>query len=152
MASISGPKYNQGTTRLTDQIIEEADEQMTIQSQRSHDIRPTAQSIFATYDEKEKLHSEPIDVPTTRAYTRTQSAAQNEHQPYNFPNNAIYSTSAPDEHTVLKIQTPTINIDDSLIQVDNIADIESRKKTGDKGKGKGQYEFSTKKAQKLQLA
>lgn len=99
--------------RITDQVIEEVDEQMTIQSQRGHDTRPTAQSLFATYDEK-PTRSDPIDVPGTanKPYLRTQSDAQQEQHAYVFPSNTVYSSSAPDERVPLKIQTPTINIDD----------------------------------------
>lgn len=112
MTGMTGNKYQPpGTMRITDQVIEEVDEQMTIQSQRGHDTRPTAQSLFASYEDKEPTRSEPIDVP--RSYNRAHSVAQPEHQTYMFPNNAIFSTSAPDEHTALRVQAPTINIEDS---------------------------------------
>lgn len=106
--------------RITDQVIEEVDEQMTIQSQRGHDIRPTAQSLFATYDEK-PTRSDPIDVPSTtsKPYLRTNSEAQPE-QAYMFPNNAVYSASAPEERSPLKMQTPTINIDDVSYDFDDV--------------------------------
>lgn len=133
---MGGQKYHQApsTMRITDQVIEEVDEQMTIQSQRGNDTRPTAQSLFQSQDEKPitvktPLHSEPIDVPSHfNNYHRTQSEAQPDHQPYMFPNSAIFSTSAPaDEHaaTALRIQAPTINIDDSY-------DYEDGKKSVDK--------------------
>lgn len=124
-ASMSNVKFQPATMRITDQVIEEVDEQMTIQSQRGHDTRPTAQSLFATYDEKPQ-RSDPIDVPSTanHSYHRTHSEAQPDHQPFMFPNNAIYSASAPDERSTLRLQTPTINIDD--------VDIEDSKKSVDK--------------------
>lgn len=131
---MSGSKYlpTPGTMRITDQVIEEVDEQMTIQSQRGHDIRPTAQSLFQSYDEKPAtaatpLRSDPIDVPSSNYY-RTHSEVQPEAKPYVFPNNAIFSTSAPaDEHAAaaLRVQAPTINIDDSY-------DYEDGKKSTDK--------------------
>lgn len=55
-----------GSMKITDQVIEEVDEQMTITSQK-HDHRPTAFSVFHP--------SQPIDIPTTSApdYMRTLS-------------------------------------------------------------------------------
>lgn len=122
---MSNVKYQPGTMRITDQVIEEVDEQMTVQSQRGHDTRPTAQSLFASYDEK-PARSDPIDVPnpTYKPYHRTQSEAQPEQQSYIFPNNAVFSASAPDERPALK--APTINIDDVSY------DFEDGKKSTDK--------------------
>lgn len=118
--------------RIADQVIEEVDEQLTIQSQRAPDKRPTAQSIFATCDEKQPIRSDPIDVPSSHHnnhlnYDRAQSVLNTDHQPYMFPNNALFSSSAPEEHTI-PLQTPTINID-------NTYDIESGSQRGiDKSK------------------
>lgn len=101
--------------RIADQVIEEVDEQLTVHSTRAQDNkRPTAQSIFATFDERQPMRSDPIDVPATHhnvdiGYDRAQSVMQPEHHPYIFPNNAIFSTSAPEENTTLN--TPTINIE-----------------------------------------
>lgn len=60
-ASITG-KYPQqiGSMKITDQVIEEVDEQMTITSMRNkEEPRPTAQSIFTPIPP----HSDPVDVP-----------------------------------------------------------------------------------------
>lgn len=109
------PKHT-GTTRIADQVIEEVDEQMTINSLRAPDTRPTAQSIFAAYNEKHQpVRSAPIDVPGSHhtddtEYDRAHSVMQTEHQPYIFPNSTIFSTSAPEEKTS-PLQTPTINIE-----------------------------------------
>lgn len=113
--SLTGPKFPPGTMRITDQIIEEVDEQLTIQSNRGQEKRPTAQSIFASYDEKQPIRSAPINVPATHHktdvdYDRSHSVITGEHHPYIFPNNTIFSTSAPEENVDF-LQTPTINID-----------------------------------------
>lgn len=103
--------------RITDQVIEEVDEQLTIQSMRGPDKRPTAQSIFAKYDEKQPARSDPIDMPPNShrsnylPYDRAESVRQTGHQPYEFSNDEVFSTSAPDEHS-MHTQTPTINVHD----------------------------------------
>lgn len=100
--------------RIADQVIEEVDEQLTVTSNRGQEKRPTAQSLFATNNEKLPVRSAPIDVPgsnhitDTITYDRVQSVAP-EHSPYLFPNNEIFSSSVPDEH-LLHIPTPTINV------------------------------------------
>lgn len=59
-ASIAGKTpANIGSMKITDQVIEEVDEQMTITSMRKEDPRPTAQSIFSNLP----LSSDPVDVP-----------------------------------------------------------------------------------------
>lgn len=121
--------------RITDQVIEEVDEQMTITSQRPQETRPTAQSLFQT-----AAPSQPVDVPTTsnrqsNDYTRTQSFAVNHHQPFTFPTSSDYiSTSAPAVQHHHHVVTPTgdmydINIDDfdqsqrgSRASIVNVAD------------------------------
>lgn len=101
--------------RIADQVIEEVDEQMTVHSLRAPDKRPTAQSIFESYDEKPS-RSAPIDVPGSHhknddsTYDRAHSVMQAEHQPYMFPNSELFSTSAPEEKTS-PLQTPIINIE-----------------------------------------
>lgn len=107
--------------RITDQVIEEVDEQLTIQSMRAPDKRPTAQSIFATHDEKQPLRSDPIDMPNSHhtihsPYDRAESVRQSGHLPYEFSTDEVFSSSAPEEHLMLSIpsiQTPTINIHDT---------------------------------------
>lgn len=66
------PDRAQGSIRITDQVIEEVDEQqMTITSvQGKNDARPTAASLWEQGPPKP---SEPVDVPQA-AYKRTQSA------------------------------------------------------------------------------
>lgn len=118
-ANLIGPKYPaqaQGTTRIADQVIEEVDEQLTIQSIRGQEKRPTAQSIFASNNEKIPVRSSPIDVPgshhsneTKISYERIQSVAP-DHQPYLFPSNEVFSTSAPEENMLLRVPSPSVNI------------------------------------------
>lgn len=66
------PKYPAGSMKLSDQTIEEVDEQLTITSMRGNELRPTAQSLFMPHSS-----SQPVDVPTTtymsREYTRMHS-------------------------------------------------------------------------------
>lgn len=120
-----GPKFPQqaqGTTRIADQVIEEVDEQLTIQSIRGQEKRPTAQSIFASNNEKIPTRSSPIDVPSSHhnndhkiSYERIQSVAP-DHQPYLFPSNEVFSTSAPEEN-MLRVPSPSIvNGDDGSKQ------------------------------------
>lgn len=103
--------------RIADQVIEEVDEQLTIQSMHAPDKRPTAQSLFASPDvDKPPARSAPIDVPASHhnddqtGFARVQSVMQPEHHPYMFPNNTIFSSSAP-ENNITSIQTPRINVD-----------------------------------------
>lgn len=57
-ASITIKPIPTGSMKITDQVIMEVDEQMTIQSQKPQDIRPTAQSVFANAP-----HTAPVDMP-----------------------------------------------------------------------------------------
>lgn len=102
--------------RITDQVIEEVDEQMTITSQRPQESRPTAQSLFQGMPP-----TQPVDVPATvkrnsNDYMRTQSFAVNHHEPFAFPTSPDFtSSSAPASQ--YHVVTPTgdmydINIDD----------------------------------------
>lgn len=114
-----GPKFAaqaQGTTRIADQVIEEVDEQLTIQSIRGQEKRPTAQSIFASNNEKIPIRSSPIDVPGSHhnnenkiSYERIQSVQASDHQPYLFPSNEVFSTSAPEEN-MLRVPSPSVNV------------------------------------------
>lgn len=112
--SLAAPKFpGQGTMRIADQVIEEVDEQLTIQSMRAPDKRPTAQSIFAKHDEKAPTRSDPIDVPNSHPsmylpFDRAESVRQTDYEPYEFSNDEVFSTSAPD---TVHMQTPTINVD-----------------------------------------
>lgn len=114
--SLVAPKFPQGTMRIADQVIEEVDEQLTIQSNRGSDKRPTAQSLFASSNEKIPMRSAPIDVPGTHrnnsdsSYEQIQSVMNAEHQPYLFPSNGVFSTSAPEEN-MIHLTTPKINVD-----------------------------------------
>lgn len=116
--SLSVPRYSQNVApRLAQEVIEEVDEQLTIQSMRAQEQpRPTAQSIFAKLDEKappQPIRSAPIDVPGTHHnqdqinYDRAQSVMNPERTPFLFPNNELFSTSAPETSR----RPPTINID-----------------------------------------
>lgn len=111
-----GPKYPQGTMRIADQVIEEVDEQLTVTSNRGvPEKRPTAQSLFATNNEKLPVRSEPIAIQQKSnhnsdkiGYDRVQSVAP-DHSPYLFPNNEFFSTSAPEEN-FLHATTPKISV------------------------------------------
>lgn len=106
--SLAGAKYP--SMRITDQVIEEVDEQMTITSMRNanggNDTRPTAASLFANGPpttvsasasaQHQPPASEPMAVPApvggnphyraTSDYTRTQSFVQpNTSRLYTFP-------------------------------------------------------------------
>lgn len=93
--------------KITDQVIEEVDEQMTITSTRQPDTRPTVQSIF----QQSPLHasSEPVNVPSVRPtdYTRTQSYVTHGDPLFIYPNDdrGFLSSSAP--VTGDKMTTPT---------------------------------------------
>lgn len=86
--------------KITDQVIEEGDEQMTITSMGKQILRPTAQSIFETGPPPP---SAPVDVPvpSSQAYMRTQSAVGHVSNPPHqslFPEGGVdglLSTSAP---------------------------------------------------------
>lgn len=112
-ASLTVPKH-QGPSlkaRITD-TIEEVDEQLTIQSIRGPEKRPTAQSIFALPDEK-PVRSAPIDVPASYhndPFSYAQSVKNQNVSPFEFPNNAVFSSSAPSGNAG-HLLTPTINID-----------------------------------------
>lgn len=84
-----------GSMKITDQVIEEVDEQMTITSMRNNNIdpRPTAQSLFSKA-------SDPIDVPGSipPPYGRFFSATVHENDPNLFPIGGVddlLSSSAP---------------------------------------------------------
>lgn len=99
-ASITG-KYplQVGSTKITDQVIEELDEQMTITSLRNkEDQRPTAQSIFSNIPSP----SDPVDVPgrVPPPYSRFHSAQVHgmEENSSLFPSGGVedlLSSSAP---------------------------------------------------------
>ncbi|XP_037025495.1 bestrophin-4 isoform X1 [Bradysia coprophila] len=110
-ASISNQypsRYPAGSMKITDQTIEEVDEQLTITSMRANEPRPTAQSIFMPPP------SQPVDVPTTTYMARNYNRMHSTVEPptsnsFIFPmNNAdmeyFVSASAP---------TPTIECPDT---------------------------------------
>jgi len=84
--------------KITDQVIEEVDEQMTITSLRNQqDIRPTAQSLFT-----HPAASDPVDVPgrvPPPAYNRFISAQVHDEDSALFPPGGVdallLSSSAP---------------------------------------------------------
>lgn len=106
-ASISGKYPAQiGSMKISDQVIEEVDEQMTITSMRNkEEPRPTAQSIFSHIPP----HSDPVDVPgrVPPPYQRFHSAqVHGDENTSLFPPGGIddfLSTSAP----AGKLPTPT---------------------------------------------
>lgn len=99
LAPTSKAPAAQGSMRITDQVIEEVDEQMTITSRAGENInRPTVYDIF---DHTGPIAtSAPVDVPKSGrpAYIRTQSAADDiNRQPFIFPAGVVdkLSSSAP---------------------------------------------------------
>lgn len=107
------PPQTQGTTRIADQVIEEVDEQMTVHSIRGQEKRPTAQSIFASNDEKIPVRSAPIDMPSSHHNNDNKYERLPDHQPYSFPSNEIFSSSsAPEEHLLPAPPINVVNSDD----------------------------------------
>lgn len=96
------PKFPAGSMKISDQTIEEVDEQLTITSMRANEPRPTAQSLFMP-------SSQPVDVPTTTYKARNYNRMHSNIEPptsnsFIFPmNNAdmeyFVSTSAPTPNT-----------------------------------------------------
>lgn len=87
--------------KITDQVIEEGDEQMTITSMGKQILRPTAQSIFETGPPPPPTAPVDIPIPSSQAYMRTQSAVGHVSNPPHqslFPEGGVeslLSTSAP---------------------------------------------------------
>ncbi|XP_037949252.1 bestrophin homolog 18-like isoform X2 [Teleopsis dalmanni] len=127
-----------GSIRITDQVIEEVDEQATITSQRNADtIRPNVRDIFgqASTSARSQQRSEPMDIPQPRptSYMRTQS----QYEPTLFPPggvDALLSTSAPVGESPHLVQTepnsPTGESTKSLFNRSN-KDRGSRETVGD---------------------
>uniref|UniRef100_A0A034VJD8 Bestrophin homolog n=1 Tax=Bactrocera dorsalis TaxID=27457 RepID=A0A034VJD8_BACDO len=97
-----------GSLRITDQVIEEVDEQATITSHRANDqVRPNLHDIFlpGLASASNAAHSEPMDIPTRpTSYMRTQST----YEPTLFPPGgveALLSTSAPTNGSPRMVQT-----------------------------------------------
>ncbi|XP_033163793.1 bestrophin-2 isoform X4 [Drosophila mauritiana] len=93
-----------GSLRITQQVIEEVDEQATITSMRANEPRPNVMDIFAQTSsgagtsgplQPPPAHSEPVDIPSRPpSYNR----AQSQYEPNLFPPggvDALLSTSAP---------------------------------------------------------
>ncbi|KAH8267343.1 hypothetical protein KR018_011797 [Drosophila ironensis] len=92
-----------GSLRITQQVIEEVDEQATITSMRANEPRPNVMDIFAPpaagaaplQPPPPAAHSQPMDIPQRPpAYSR----AQSQYEPTLFPPggvDALLSTSAP---------------------------------------------------------
>lgn len=110
-ASLSQPKYPiSGSMKITHQVIEEVDEQMTITSMRPTEPRATAQSLFAAGPPPA---SHPVDVPVTsrQTYSRTHSALAYPECPFTFQVNdsdTFISASAP---TTTHMQGPNMVYD-----------------------------------------
>lgn len=87
--------------KITDQVIEEGDEQMTINAMGKPVLRPTAQSIFEAGPPQPPTAPVDIPVPSSQAYQRTQSAVGHVSNPPHqslFPEGGVeslLSTSAP---------------------------------------------------------
>ncbi|KMZ04483.1 bestrophin-2 isoform X4 [Drosophila simulans] len=93
-----------GSLRITQQVIEEVDEQATITSMRANEPRPNVMDIFAQTSsgagtsgplQPPPAHSEPVDIPSRPpSYNR----AQSQYEPNLYPPggvDALLSTSAP---------------------------------------------------------
>ncbi|KRK03334.1 bestrophin-2 isoform X4 [Drosophila yakuba] len=93
-----------GSLRITQQVIEEVDEQATITSMRANEPRPNVMDIFAQTSsgagtsgplQPPPAHSEPVDIPSRPpSYNR----AQSQYEPTLYPPggvDALLSTSAP---------------------------------------------------------
>lgn len=99
-ASIAGNKMYQGSMKITDQVIEEVDEQMTITSMRNQNDtnRPTVMNIFGP-----PPASAPVNVPPHNDYyNRSMSATvKNNDHSFIFPpgmDGTEISASAPNTH------------------------------------------------------
>lgn len=144
-----------GSMRITDQVIEEDDEQMTITSMRGQlEVRPTAQSLFQNItqvqqkSEKATLgpvssttnsgsnvsHSAPMDIPKRNiSYMRTVSAISHQgggattsiYPPGGI--DALLSTSAP-----VGVRPKSIEFADRIVEENETSD------------GDGKFEFSYK--------
>ncbi|XP_039970726.1 bestrophin-1 isoform X4 [Bactrocera neohumeralis] len=97
-----------GSLRITDQVIEEVDEQATITSHRANDqVRPNLHDIFlpGLASASNAAHSQPMDIPPRpTSYMRTQST----YEPTLFPPGgveALLSTSAPTNGSPRMVQT-----------------------------------------------
>ncbi|XP_023302366.2 bestrophin-2 isoform X4 [Lucilia cuprina] len=121
-----------GSMRITDQVIEEVDEQTTITSQRANDNRPNVRDIFAQNSgssaslnkHQQQYPTDPMDIPmkNNKLYMRTQSTVE----PSLFPAGgveALLSTSAPSNGSPTMARTvpssPTRESTKSLYDRDN---------------------------------
>lgn len=117
-ASIAGKiPANIGSMKISDQVIEEVDEQMTITSMRNkEDPRPTAQSIFSHLPPP----SEPVDVPgrVPPPYHRFYSAqVHGDENSVLFPPGGVddlLSSSAP----AGKLPTSSSHLPDTMTEFD----------------------------------
>lgn len=118
-ASIAGKiPATVGSMKITDQVIEEVDEQLTITSMRNKDDpRPTAQSIFSNLPPK----TQPVDVPgrvPPPSYERFHSAiVHGEENNSLFPPGGVddlLSTSAP----AGRLPTSSSHLPDTMTEFD----------------------------------
>lgn len=124
-----------GSMRITDQVIEEVDEQTTITSQRGNDHRPNVRDIFGAHSgssasinrhqqQQQTNQSDPLDIPqkNNKIYMRTQSTVE----PSLFPAggvDALLSTSLPSAGSPTMARTvpssPTVESTKSLYDREN---------------------------------
>lgn len=122
-----------GSMRITDQVIEEVDEQTTITSQRANDHRPNVRDIFGqnsgstasinNQQQQQQHPTDPMDIPMkNKIYMRTLSTVE----PSLFPTGgveALLSTSAPSAGSPTMARTvpssPVIESTKSLFDRDN---------------------------------
>lgn len=124
-----------GSVRITDQVIEEVDEQTTITSQRGNDHRPNVRDIFSQNSgsagslsnqqnqQQQHITTNPMDIPLrNKIYMRTHSSGE----PSLFPAGgveALLSTSAPSTGSPTMARTvpssPAVESTKSLYERDN---------------------------------
>lgn len=135
-----------GSIRITDQVIEEVDEQLTITSQRGADVkRPQVQDLFQNNEmafstnrpELARKSSDATDYsPNTKLYMRTQSNVE----PSLFPPggvDALLSTSAPTDDS-----SPLARALHSPMRYDRLGSpVGSRVKLDSTSEGKGELEL-----------
>lgn len=93
--------------KISDQTIEEVDEQLTITSMRGNEPRPTAQSLFMP-----NVHasSQPVDVPTTTYMSRNYNRVHSNIEPPTS-NSFIFPMNNADMDFFVSASAPTPNIE-----------------------------------------
>lgn len=90
--------------KISDQTIEEVDEQLTITSMRANEPRPTAQSVFMPPS------SQPVDVPTTTYMSRNYNRMHSNLEPPTS-NSFIFPMNNADMEYFVSASAPTPNLE-----------------------------------------